>query len=155
MAYTRLPCSRRAATHRRAYFYTTVTRCYRYAFTMAKEKNNEKDERSRCTVVVGAKTLHPVALFHVQCACVAGVRRARRGAGGGGDVVYAPLPRGGRRDALHSDGSKWYYIDGRLHRTDGPAVERADGTTGYWLDGYHVSFGQFERRRKNKKIKRQ
>ena len=34
-----------------------------------------------------------------------------------------------------SDGSKQWYLNGELHRTDGPAVERADGYKAWWLDG--------------------
>ena len=34
-----------------------------------------------------------------------------------------------------SDGSKQWWLDGELHRTDGPAIERASGTKEWWLDG--------------------
>ena len=33
------------------------------------------------------------------------------------------------------DGSKMWYADDKLHRTDGPAVEQADGSKEWWLDG--------------------
>lgn len=33
----------------------------------------------------------------------------------------------------HSDGEKAWYSNGEVHRIDGPAVERADGTKEYWI----------------------
>ena len=35
----------------------------------------------------------------------------------------------------YADGSKSWYVDGKLHRIDGPAIEGADGTKVWWLDG--------------------
>ena len=32
-------------------------------------------------------------------------------------------------------GDKEYYIDGRLHREDGPAIEYANGDKAYYIDG--------------------
>ena len=34
-----------------------------------------------------------------------------------------------------SDGYKEYWVDGKRHRTDGPAVEGSDGYKEYWVDG--------------------
>ena len=34
-----------------------------------------------------------------------------------------------------SDGSKEWYVDGELHRTDGPAIERADGSKSWYVHG--------------------
>jgi len=34
-----------------------------------------------------------------------------------------------------ADGSKWWYQNDKLHRTDGPAIEYANGTKSWWLDG--------------------
>ena len=38
---------------------------------------------------------------------------------------------------LHIDhyGTKSWHQDGKLHRTDGPAIEAADGTKEWWNDG--------------------
>ena len=33
------------------------------------------------------------------------------------------------------NGSKYWYLDGKLHREDGPAIERADGSKYWYLDG--------------------
>ena len=47
-------------------------------------------------------------------------------------------------DKLHRDdgpaieylnGAKYWYLNGNLHRTDGPAIHRSDGTKGWWLNG--------------------
>jgi len=35
----------------------------------------------------------------------------------------------------YADGSREWWLDGKLHRADGPAVERADRSCEYWLDG--------------------
>jgi hypothetical protein len=37
---------------------------------------------------------------------------------------------------IDEDGSKSWYLDGRLHRTDGPAIENADGSKTWWLNGF-------------------
>jgi hypothetical protein len=42
----------------------------------------------------------------------------------------------------YADGSKTWYLNGNLHRTDGPAVERIDGTKRWYLNGeYHRTDG--------------
>jgi len=33
------------------------------------------------------------------------------------------------------DGTKEWWFNGKLHRSDGPAIERADGTKEWWLNG--------------------
>ena len=37
-----------------------------------------------------------------------------------------------------SDGSKEWYLNGNLHRKDGPAIEYADGTKEWYLNGEEV-----------------
>ena len=34
-----------------------------------------------------------------------------------------------------ANGTKLWYINGKLHREDGPAIEEADGDNEYWLNG--------------------
>ena len=34
-----------------------------------------------------------------------------------------------------SDGTKEWYLNGKLHREDGPAIEYADGSKEWWLNG--------------------
>ena len=36
---------------------------------------------------------------------------------------------------MHDDGTKHWCLNGKLHRTDGPAIEYADGTKEWYLDG--------------------
>jgi len=38
-----------------------------------------------------------------------------------------------------ANGYKAWYLNGKLHRTDGPAVELADGTKHWWLNGKQVA----------------
>jgi len=38
------------------------------------------------------------------------------------------------------DGSKSWWRAGRLHREDGPAVENSDGSTEWWLNGTKVTW---------------
>jgi hypothetical protein len=42
-----------------------------------------------------------------------------------------------------ADGSKIWYLNGRLHRTDGPATEWTDGDKAWWLDDQQYSFDQW------------
>ena len=36
---------------------------------------------------------------------------------------------------VDSDGTKYWLLNGKLHREDGPAVERSDGTKQWFLNG--------------------
>jgi antitoxin component YwqK of YwqJK toxin-antitoxin module len=35
---------------------------------------------------------------------------------------------------VHPNGSKWWYLNGKFHREDGPAIEYADGTKKWCLN---------------------
>jgi hypothetical protein len=35
----------------------------------------------------------------------------------------------------YADGTKFWYLNGKFHREDGPAVEYADGSKYWWLNG--------------------
>jgi len=35
----------------------------------------------------------------------------------------------------YADGSKMWYVDGQRHRLDGPAIEWADGSKAWYVDG--------------------
>lgn len=41
------------------------------------------------------------------------------------------------KNVLHidSDGTKYWYLNGKNHRKNGPAIERPDGTREYYLNG--------------------
>ena len=45
-----------------------------------------------------------------------------------------------------SDGSKQWWLDGKRHRTDGPAVEWADGSKQWWLDGKRLTEAEHAKR---------
>ena len=36
---------------------------------------------------------------------------------------------------VYSDRTKWYNLEGQLHREDGPAIERADGSKFWYRNG--------------------
>ena len=36
---------------------------------------------------------------------------------------------------VYEDGSKFWYLNGKLHREDGPAVEWASGNKAWWFNG--------------------
>ena len=55
-----------------------------------------------------------------------------------GDKIYFLNGKYHRKDGPaieHADGDKWWYFHGTLHREDGPAVERADGEMNHWYLG--------------------
>jgi hypothetical protein len=43
----------------------------------------------------------------------------------------------------YNDGSKTWFLKGRLHRLDGPAKDWADGTKMWYVDGQQYSEKQF------------
>jgi hypothetical protein len=45
------------------------------------------------------------------------------------------IPNGFTGIAEYANGSKVWWLNGKLHRVDGPAVEGADGTKQWWLNG--------------------
>ena len=48
---------------------------------------------------------------------------------------YSEIPKGFTAIAEWPDGSKEWYMDGNLHRVDGPAIERADGPKQWYFNG--------------------
>ena len=43
----------------------------------------------------------------------------------------------------YSNGSKHWYLNGRRHRQDGPAIEYADGSKHWYLNGKELTEEQF------------
>jgi hypothetical protein len=43
----------------------------------------------------------------------------------------------------YASGSKEWYLNDRLHRTDGPAIERADGSKEWFLNNRYYTFDQW------------
>ena len=50
------------------------------------------------------------------------------------------------------NGYKGWYINGKCHRTDGPAIEYKDGTKVWYLNDYELSEEQYLKRTRNKKL---
>ena len=48
-----------------------------------------------------------------------------------------------------TDGSKLWYLNGKRHREDGPAVEYADGTKYWYLNGKYLTEKEFNERMNN------
>jgi len=40
---------------------------------------------------------------------------------------------------VSEDGDQYWYLNGKLHREDGPAIEYADGICERWLNGKRVT----------------
>jgi len=51
----------------------------------------------------------------------------------------------------YADGDRWWYLNGNLHREDGPAVEYADGDRYWYLNG--VEYTEKEFNKKTAKVK--
>ena len=49
----------------------------------------------------------------------------------------------------YGNGNKIWYLNGKYHREDGPAIERADGTKYWFLNGKELTEAEF-----NKKLKK-
>jgi hypothetical protein len=55
---------------------------------------------------------------------------------------YSELPKGFTGIVKYTSGTKVWYLNGELHRTDGPAWEEADGSKSWYLNGqYHREYG--------------
>jgi hypothetical protein len=47
------------------------------------------------------------------------------------------LPNGGELHE-HSDGNNWWYLNGVLHREDGPALEFIDGSKEWYINDEQI-----------------
>ena len=47
---------------------------------------------------------------------------------------------------VFDSGSKHWYLNGELHREDGPAIEYADGTSAWYLNGEELTEEEFKAR---------
>ena len=50
----------------------------------------------------------------------------------------------------YADGSKWWVLNDKLHREDGPACEYADGSKSWYLNGEKLTKAEFNARFKQK-----
>jgi hypothetical protein len=48
------------------------------------------------------------------------------------------LPNGGQIEEYKS-GNKLWYLNGKLHREDGPAIEYTNGDKYWYINGYRIS----------------
>ena len=39
----------------------------------------------------------------------------------------------------YADGTRWWHLNKKLHRTDGPAIEHPNGTKHWYLNGKHYT----------------
>jgi hypothetical protein len=46
---------------------------------------------------------------------------------------------------VYFNGTKWWYLNGELHREDGPAIERANGSKAWYLNGERVTEEEHKR----------
>ena len=46
----------------------------------------------------------------------------------------------------HTSGSKFWYLNGKLHREDGAAIEYADGGKAWWLNGARYTEEEFNKK---------
>jgi len=54
---------------------------------------------------------------------------------------------------IDSNGTKCWYLNGKFHRTDGPAIEYTDGTKHWFLNGTQLSEKQYLRTTRKNKLK--
>ena len=47
---------------------------------------------------------------------------------------------------VYPNGSKSWWLNGKRHREDGPAIEWADGDKSWWLNGKEVTEEEHKRR---------
>ena len=52
-----------------------------------------------------------------------------------------------------ANGTKHWYLNGKLHREDGPAIEWADGNKSWHLNGKRHSETEFNEKMKNRSLK--
>jgi len=50
---------------------------------------------------------------------------------------------------VFSDGTKNWYLDGKLHNEHGPAIEWTDGTKLFFLNGKLLTQEEFENQKEN------
>ena len=47
---------------------------------------------------------------------------------------------------VYADGDKFWYLNDKLHREDGPAAEYVDGDKEWWLNGEEVTEEEHKKR---------
>ena len=49
---------------------------------------------------------------------------------------------------VYDNGDKHWFLNGKLHREDGPAIERADGSKSWYLNDEELTEAEFNARTK-------
>lgn len=49
---------------------------------------------------------------------------------------------------VYDDGTKFWFLNGKLHREDDPAIEWANGSKSWWLYGKQLTEEEFNARNK-------
>ena len=68
----------------------------------------------------------------------------------GGDKLWYINGKLHREDSpaiKYANGTKFWYLNGHLHREDGPAIEYASGTKEWFLNGQELTREEFNRRK--------
>ena len=68
------------------------------------------------------------------------------------EKYISEIPKGFAGIAEWPDGSKRWFVDGKYHREDGPAVEYSNGSKWWYLNGKEVTWQQVYRQAKNPEI---
>jgi len=53
----------------------------------------------------------------------------------------------------YSSGRKFWYINGKLHRTDGPAIEDSNDYKEWYINDVEISQEEYLKRTRNEKLK--
>jgi hypothetical protein len=53
----------------------------------------------------------------------------------------------------YANGDKYYFINCKLHREDGPAIAHTNGYKSYYVNGKHLTEKQFNNRNKSCKTR--
>ena len=53
-------------------------------------------------------------------------------------------------EVVYKNGNKFWYLNGKQHREDGPACERASGRREWYLNGQYLTDKEFNESRNNR-----
>jgi len=62
------------------------------------------------------------------------------------DIIYKEINMIEYTVKVYANGTKFWYLNGKLHREDGPATEYADGTKHWYLNDEKLTEEEFNRR---------
>jgi hypothetical protein len=65
------------------------------------------------------------------------------------NVDWNGIPNNFTGIAIYPSGNKYWYVKGKRHRLDGPAIEYSDGSKYWYVEGKKLTFEQFWEKQKN------